>query len=126
MNNYPPGVSESNIPGWNNFDLEIYVECMSKNKSIKVIDVQDAIVVSQWIKQLLSREINEPNSTDLVRALERVEQLINILNYKCTVNVDNCPFKGDVDASSDGETLFWQCPMCDTEHEDKYQYSDYS
>jgi len=123
MSYYPAGMRESDIPGWDEREMEIYARCDAPDAEVRVADLDHALNIASWIKKLIENEINgvEPPKgygPNLERALQKVENIKTVLSYKTTAVVDFCPFEGDVEALFSGGTAAWQCPICNAEHED--------
>jgi len=123
MSNYPAGMTSSDIPGWDEREMEIYTRCDAPDAEVRVADLDNALITVSWIKKLIENEINQvppPKglAPNLERALQKVNEIKTTLSYKTTATVDYCPFEGDVESVFSGRTVYWKCPICSAEHED--------
>lgn len=107
--NMPDGVTESMIPGWNAIDGERDVYCGKNGKFTAV--TYDAY---ECAKELL--EMMQDNGfTD--RAWRLALQLAKEVTGKYPIS-GTCEFSGTVEGIFDNSTFYWDCPICQTEHED--------
>ena len=122
-NNYPDGMKESDIPGWNDWDTTIVGECNTADVKINVVDLEIVLNYLISIRKIVENDFaTNGDNPDLGVALDRINQLITMVRNPVSAEVYNCPFNGEVDALGSGNTLYWQCPWCETEHEWEMQH----
>lgn len=115
LSNYPPGVSgnEPHLRGWDD-ESDESVEC-GKGGYVKVFSA-DAEREVRRIQALLAEIADGSKPVSLAATL--VGSLDYMLKYRIEgVEVEDCPFMGDVTVSWSGKTGYWTCPLCGWEHE---------
>jgi hypothetical protein len=124
-NNYPDGMRESDIPGWNDWDTTLDGTCDAPDVTVGLVDIDTFRVYLISIRKILENKFLPSNDENLKKAIDRVNELINLVNNPMKAEVYNCPFEGEVDAVGSGNTLYWNCPICQTEHEQEVpRYDD--
>jgi hypothetical protein len=117
-NNYPDGMRESDIPGWNEYDTSVTdATCDASDVTLSFVDLE--IVESYLIKiyNLVNNEFLKINSDELKTILDKISELTKIIKHPVNAEVYNCPFNDDVEAVGDGNEIYWSCPWCQTEHQ---------
>ena len=123
--NYPDGMRESDIPGWNDWDTTVDGTCGASDVMIDVVDVDMFRSNLLSIRKILENKFLPSNDAGLKLAIDRVNELLKFTNNPMNAEVHNCPFEGDVDAIGSGNTAYWQCPICEVEHEQEIpRYDD--
>ena len=115
MSNYPPGVTgnEPQIRGWDD-EIDETVEC-GKGGYVKVFTA-DADREIKRIKALLAEIAEGAKPASLAATL--VVNLDYLVKYHIEgVEVEDCPFTGDVTVCWSGKRGYWTCPLCGSEHE---------
>ena len=123
-NNYPDGMRESDIPGWNDWDTVIYGTCDAPDVMVDVVDLDTFRSYLVSIRKILENKFLPTNDAGLKLAIDRVNELIKIANNPMKAEIYNCPFDGEVDAIGSGNTYYWQCPICEVEHEQEIPRDD--
>jgi hypothetical protein len=125
MSNYPPGMRESDIPGFNDWDTVEYRSCGSPDAIVVAMDTVGLYVdIGRAVEHLYKHQrgaklVSQNNETyyDLaIQTLKRVSSNIQCESYEVTV--EKCPWKGETDITYSDDKMFWECPLCRTEHEE--------
>ena len=114
MSNYPPGVTgrEFQIAGYDD-EEDSYRECMSAGTiSVFTRDARDEIT---RIKGLLLRIAtgDKPESFAAILAANLEYLLAHRIGH---VDVERCPFAGEVSIGWYSGVGNWECPLCRREH----------
>lgn len=122
-NNYPPGVRESDIPGYDQQEHVEHRECGATDVTLPVVDVYQIDSAVQgalgYIKRHQSGDA-EPGRVGvplLDRAVNRLTYAVKLLNDEALNADTDCPFEGEVEVIYGGGTWGWECPLCGTEHQ---------
>lgn len=113
MSNYPPGVTgyeyAINGPDW---EGEVDRECRQKGVTATVAPVD--------LVEALNDLVDKKDKPSAAHALRYVLDLLTPPQAAwIPVELDECQFTGDVEASSYNGVLWWTCPMCGAEHEEE-------
>ena len=122
-NNYPPGVRESDIPGYDDHYSTETRECGATEIKLKAIDVYDLSVHVEGALTSVKRHLSgdgEPGKIGiphLDRAVNRLTYAVGLLKDQVLEADADCPFEGEVEVCYGGGTWSWECPLCGTEHQ---------
>jgi hypothetical protein len=116
MSNYPPGVTgnEYAISG-PEFERDEYRECPTSNVTIRTVPKQTEVRIKAAIDQLR----NNPRSQSQV-----IMHLQFALSDIEDVEIDECPFAGDVTVQGYDGIMSWECPVCRVDHEETPEEDD--
>lgn len=128
--NYPPGVTgnewhirgpdEATLERNCDQDAELPVLGKELQGTLKYVFGVLVDVVEKYVpnSQVSSRGIPCSPLSDNKEALLRwIGELRTEVAQLPTVEVDECPFQGKVDAQMT-DVIFWECPVCGYEHEE--------
>lgn len=122
MNNYPPGVTgnEPQIRGWDD-EQDEEREC-GRPTSLRVFTASAAREVER-IKVLLAEIAAGQKPASLADTL--VGNLDYLVRFRVEdAEIDACPFVGEVTILWSGSTGYWDCPVCDSRHEEEAEVLD--
>ena len=122
MSNYPPGVTgrEWQIAGYD-AEEEAYREC-GKGGYVHVMTA-DALREINRIKVLLAEIAEGKKPASLAETLvSNLEYLVN--HYINGVEIDKCPFAGEVVIGWYRKEGDWECPLCGWEHREELPEPD--
>lgn len=124
-NNYPDGMRESDIPGYNEYDITINAECGAPDVTLGFVDLDHVNAYILKIYNLVNKEFLKGKNPDLGVVLTRLDELKKIVNNPVKTEVHNCPFDDEVEAVGDGSEIYWTCPWCESEHQFTRDRDDY-
>jgi hypothetical protein len=123
-NNYPPGMRESDIPGFNDWETTEERSCGIADAVVVTMDTAGLYVDIGWALEYLYKHqkgakfIGERDYFDLaIDTLRRTRESIEKESYEVTA--ETCPFKGEVDVLYSEGKMFWECPLCHVEHDEE-------
>jgi hypothetical protein len=113
MSNLPPGVSgnEYQIAGAQQ-EQDRTMECEAEEVQIVTISGfgQDRI---ERALELIRESGNKP-------ARDIYSYLLTAMDEVNKVDMEVCPFVGNVTVYRHGSDEWWRCPLCNTDHQDEY------
>jgi hypothetical protein len=118
MWNYPDGMRESDIPGWNEWETMIDATC-NYGMDLKFVDPDELKDIVQRIASLVSKDGMAGRTNHFAEISKELEKANNLINDAPIFYVE-CDFKGEVEAICDGNSYGWQCPKCNAEHEGEF------
>jgi hypothetical protein len=118
MWNYPDGMRESDIPGWNEWETMIDATC-NNAMDLDFIDLDELKDMIKVITFLEAKDgmVGRANNFSIIS--KELQKVNNLLNNPTKFYVE-CDFKGEVEAICDGNSYGWQCPKCNAEHEGEF------
>lgn len=123
MWNYPPGMKESDIPGFNDWETTEERTCEASDAIVVTMDTVGLYLDLGWALQYLYKHQNGDKFLGdrdyfqfSIDTLRRTRE--NIERYSYEVTAEKCPFKGEVDVVYSEGKIFWECPLCHNEHEE--------
>jgi hypothetical protein len=113
MSNYPPGVTgnEPQIRGLG--ERTTHKVCVNSDgftATLMTTDLKDSIV---RLAELLKHDVT---IASLKSAANSVVFFASV--YEPQMDIDDCPFEGEVDTQIDQWIEFWDCPVCGKEHQE--------
>jgi hypothetical protein len=122
-NNYPPGVRESDIPGYDDQYHTEHRQCGASDVSLLVVDVNEISSAVTAAVDYIKRHQERDGESGVAAAVTFLDKAVTRLSYASKLLGDNmfveadCPFEGEVDVLYGGGAWGWDCPLCGTEHQ---------
>ena len=122
-NNYPPGVRESDIPGYDQQEHVEHRTCGATEITLQVVDVGQVAMAVRDALGHIKRHQNGDGDPGRVgiplldRAVNRLTYAAKLVNEEMLQADADCPFEGEVEVTYGGGTWGWECPLCGTEHQ---------
>lgn len=123
--NYPPGMKESDIPGFGDHETQVKVECGTKDVMISVLRDPGEILDSLYratavlVKVVAGSEAPAGRITYPKQVEQRLNTVLRLFkDDTAKVVVDQCPFQGYIEVLVDGspQEFEWECPLCGSIH----------
>lgn len=130
-NNYPPGVRESDIPGYDQREFMEHRTCDATEVMFKTIDVYSVDSAVQTALGYVKRHQDGDGESGVLgtplldRAVSRLTYAVKLLNDEAYDVDGDCPFEGEVEVIYGGGTWSWECPLCGSEHQGEIKRDDY-
>jgi hypothetical protein len=123
--NYPPGMKESDIPGWGDHEVEVETTCTATNVEIEVLrDLSEIASLMRQTKMCLESLGGKSNPPHTIpfdrRAIQYLDTAMRLFaNDRTKVTVNKCPYSGYTEIVTDGspQDFDWDCPFCGTVNE---------
>lgn len=115
--NYPPGMSASQIPGFDYVDVNVNLKCEVPAMYVEAQGVHDALA-SQL--QVVRDALGDEAWAAIRQQMETAARNALYGHWARADEIDphtECGYEGDVDGTRHGGVIRASCPRCDWEHE---------
>jgi hypothetical protein len=122
MSNYPPGVTgnEYEIAGAD----EEWVEeraCNNEEFDYVMVSPEAFKYASQLGSKYWSLTEQDQIAKEIGKHLRQLNSLFNVTGGNSVVQYGKCGFVGDVMLESYRDTIYWTCPICAKDYEEKIE-----